>query len=583
MWPHVALSVVAALALLHTAYGWAQSVPEVTFLCMPDEPAPEIPPGETDIAGYLRREVPRYLDRWQGQRPKATDGGLRWSGSVLNNKEDLLDKRSSLFSRQLLGQTRIFSLLALFESKYGIRVNILFASWPEAFDQLSTRGGVFVAQMGDTWQAYFLSKRKIVEETLRQWYVDARFFWYDDRLFQPSDFTTPDAFHDACHKLAGQSGRNLVAPFAIPGAPEWDLFHCNSAIEYMFAPGPLVREGSSLSGQPWRIYLTDAAHKAAFDWLLQMKHDGCLAIPDEPNVTVTEDFLRGRYAAIVAPPWVLRWAVDHRSTLTGHIGVAMPPPAPLPGSQEKPTARTFLGGSKLAVFAPPNTPPQNVANERKLVAFLCSREAETIYVPILGFIPANAAALQDLKGKDPTLCPLASEALQHGTRYPDVPEWPNAVEAEAVRISLFGTYNILARIPDEKNPIPGLPEARPAEDQRDNPATQAWQLLCATESHINSRLRRWPPWVRWVMWAVGVLLVVCAGLLVLSCVQRRRIRELRKQRDAYAAYLHDRDKERWEEELHRMPLGKDDVVPLDFVFLEGHEPDDTPQSGGDEA
>lgn len=122
---------------------------------MPDEPALEQAPTESEIHEYLALRGPR----------------LHASAGELLRDPDL--------ARQILGQQQIFEELAEFERIHGFETQVRFLPWPDAFrffaDYVSAQNPPVVAQIGDTWAAFFRSQGVLAGEERHTW--DVRLLW----------------------------------------------------------------------------------------------------------------------------------------------------------------------------------------------------------------------------------------------------------------------------------------------------------------------------------------------------------------------------------------------------------------------
>lgn len=80
----------------------------------------------------------------------------------------------------MLGQRQIFEELAAFQAQEKTRARVRFIAWADAFrffaDYVSDQSNPpIVAQLGDTWAAYFRSLGVVAYERRHTW--DVRVLW----------------------------------------------------------------------------------------------------------------------------------------------------------------------------------------------------------------------------------------------------------------------------------------------------------------------------------------------------------------------------------------------------------------------
>jgi hypothetical protein len=491
------------LFLASHPYAHAQtSSSEVLFIRMPDEPAVSGPVTKDAVEHFLQR----------------------WGRYVLNSASELLQPEAQQFARQVLGQRAIFHELELCEKALGIRVRVQFIPWMFAFrflEQTADSGPPrpMVVQLGDTWYSYFDAKH-VIAGTPRRHTWDPRFLWYNRALMYAEDFADGHSFERALQRVAAHPTDNLQVPFALSAAPEWDLLHTLATVFYMFSREPFLRQRSFGPWHWWTAQLTGPDRRQAIQWLIKLRMQGVFDPVDCTNVELTDAFLDGKYACILAPPWVALWAKKRWGEKWSQIiGVAWPP------SMTGQPSGTFLGGSLLAIFAAPGTVPAQLRNEVKVIEFLTSRESQERYVINLGFIPP---CLELLKKSWAPLYPLAVRAVNEGIRHPDCPLWPAAVENVIVRDHLYILHRWLATV------APPRSEGETSyEKQREK---LIWDTLRSAEQAVNERLRQ-HLWSRIAVALVGVLVLAATGWAVSAWGQRRRILRLLQERATLAQQL----------------------------------------------
>jgi len=234
----------------------AESDEPLLFIRMPDEP--QIDHGPTDV------EIERFCKTWTEFLDMTTQ-------ELKNDKE---------FARQVLGQNRIFTELLKFREQYHIKTRTKFVFWPDALAYLRDYVSIpdnppIVAQLGDTWEAYFRSLGVMPHSQRFQY--DVRLLWYWRDLIDPQEIADGPGFVAACQRLHQEppEGADLIAPFVIHTAPDWDLLH-NLAIWLHNAGLPeLVSTRKKFGIIPWtEAVFANAEGERAVEFLINLAENG---------------------------------------------------------------------------------------------------------------------------------------------------------------------------------------------------------------------------------------------------------------------------------------------------------------------
>ncbi len=467
----------------------------VLLIRMPDEVALADEPSEADIARFLAARGP-FLHM---------------------TAHDLLRDRA--FARQVLGQRQIFEELAAFRAQEGIPARVRFIAWADAFrffaDYVSDRNNPpIVAQLGDTWIAYFRSLGVVAYERRHTW--DVRVLWYWKDMISPQEIADGDGVLTACQRLRGAAPPELMAPLAIPTAPDWNLLHDLSIWLYNAGLPQMISTKKRLGLLPWKeAIFAGPEGEQAVQFLIRLARRGCLALPEKSNQELAEDFLARRYAMVILGPWLTKLAEkalgpDWRA----QIGATLPP------TIASTAAVTMKGGSLLVLLDPTRgRDPEGVRRARRLIEFFCSTASQRRYTEALGALPADEHALAASPYAD-----LFRTALAHGRTYPQIPEWAPVVENLATRDNLYAFWKRLSLLATPQTTIP--------EAEHVARARLVFAALHSAEADINrelspGRLAVLRPWLLAVM-----LLGFAAAALSLwhRQVERNRIAELREAR-----------------------------------------------------
>jgi|DewCreStandDraft_3_1066083.scaffolds.fasta_scaffold00238_5 hypothetical protein len=492
---------IAGVVILMTPFlrGQTASRDGVLLIRMPDETALPTDPSDADIARFVAAR-----------------------GSHLQmTAQDV--QRDRAFARQVLGQRQIFEELAAFHARENIPARVRFIAWADAFrffaDYVSDRSNPpIVAQIGDTWAAYFRSLGVVADERRHTW--DVRVLWYWKDMVTERELADGDRFSAACRRLHDAPPPGLIAPLAIPTAPDWNLLHDLSVWLYNGGVPTLISIEKKFGLLPWKeAVFAGPEGERAVEFLIHLARRGYVALPEKRSLELADDFLARKYAMMIAGPWLTKLAEKALgSEWRTWIGAMLPPRI---GST---TAVTMKGGSLLVVLDPTRgRDPEAVRRARRLIEFFSSRESQQRYTEALGALPANEEALETSPYFD-----LFQSALEHGRTYPQIPEWAPVVENLATRDNLYAFWKRLSVLTDT--------HATASEAEQAARARLILAALHSAEADINRELSPgrlallWP----WVLALAALVAAVAVLALWHRHVERRRIAELRQTRDLLA-------------------------------------------------
>lgn len=436
--------------------------------------------------------------------------------------QDLL--RDPFLAREALGQERIFRELDLFRARTGITAQVKFITWMEALryftDYVSdAKNPPIVAQVGDTWIAYFRSLGVVAYEQRYSW--DVRLLWYWKKWVRPEEIRDGQGFLRTCQRLRHEQPPELIAPFAIPTAPSWDLLHDLAVWQYNAGVPSLISTERKWGILPWReAALASRQGERAAEFLIELVKQGCVALPEQYATQVAEDFLAGRYAMIILGVWM----ADRAAKRLGpdwqkQIGMTLPPAI----GAAAPT--TMKGGSYLVVLDPSRGhDTAGIARARRLVEFLSSAESQERYGQGVGDLPVHSQALSEQPFAE-----IFRAALERATPYPEIPEWAPVVENLVTRDNLYAFWKRLSVLAEAQGSLGVEQQAR---------ERLVLAALHSAEASINSelspgRIALLGPYV------VGASLPLLLALGVV--LWRRRVERRRAERRLRASEAKYRD------------------------------------------
>lgn len=475
-------------------------------------------------------EEPLLLIRLPAEPPVAQPPTYAEIVRFVAERSDALDMtpqdimQNTNLARDVLGQHQIFDELAGFQTQHQIPVKVKFTTWSEALryfvDYVSDPSNPpVVAQLSDTWVAYFRSLGVAPYAQRYSW--DVRVLWYWKDLVNLEDVTDSDHFLTACHRLHKSPSAGLIAPCAIPTAPGRDLLYDLSIWLYNAGLPELISTDNKFGVMPWQEAKFAGSHaEQATRYLSNLVRHGYMALPEQPSTDVAEDFLARKYAMVILGAGMMRRAEKRLGARwQWHIQPALPPRL---GAREPTTVKS---GSYLAVLDP--TRGQAVAGvdrARRLVEFLCSTESQQRCARGFGDLPADLEAL----GQTPYLR-LFEMALQRGRTYPEIPEWAPVVENVATRDNLYTFWKRLSALTD-------------AQAGRSEQAAREKLILGAlhsAETTINKELSPgkvallWP----WLAAASFLLVIITCVLVWRRRIERQRAEEELRQKQQELTHI----------------------------------------------
>ncbi|MFQ5740940.1 MAG: extracellular solute-binding protein, partial [Acidobacteriota bacterium] len=402
--------------------------------------------------GHSASEEPLRLIRMLDEDPFLDHPSPGEIAQFLSRQGDFFDMTPEELGRdpglasQILAESQIFEELSRFRQEQEIVVKVRFIKWTDAFRYFSdyvldSSSPPITAQLGDTWAAYFRALGVMPYKQRLTW--DVRVLWYWKDLVQPKDLADGDAFLSLCQRLHDNPPPALVAPFAIPTAPDWNLLHDLAIWLYNAGVPSLISTRRVLGVLPWKeaTLATPEGEKAARFLIDLAKHD-YVALPDEFSTEIAEDFLSRKFAMAILGPWMAARAEKKLgSNWETRIGANLPP------SIGAPTATTFKGGSFLVVLDPSRgKDPVGVERARLLIDQFVSTESQREYARTSGDLPANPRALAESAH-----IRLFQEALDQGHAYtPSIPEWAPVVENLTTRDNLYAFWKRLSALTDAR-------------------------------------------------------------------------------------------------------------------------------------
>jgi PAS domain S-box-containing protein len=471
----------------------------LALIRIPAEPPLADPPTDADIARFIaEREAALHM-----------------------TPQDLM--RDRVLAQKVLGQRRIFDALSEFQTQQKTAVKIKFIPWTDALryyaDYVSDPSNPpVVAQLGDTWAAYFRSLGVVPMEQRDLW--DVRVLWYWKDLINPEEIVDGDGFVAACQRLHEARPPGLLAPFVIPTAIGWDLLHDLSIWIHNAGLPSMISTDKKLGLLPWKeaVFAGPEGERAA-RFLIGLAKRGYVALPERYDNELAEDFLARKYAMIILGTWISgraekRLGPDWESK----IGATLPPKI---GAR---VATTIKGGSVVVVLDPSRGKnPTGVGRARRLLEFLCAADTQVRYARGLGDLPANPKALVHSR-----YFGLFKPALDAGTTHPHIPEWAPMVENLTTRDNLYAFWKRLSALAD----------TQAVASQSEQAARERLILaaLHSAEADINRELSPgklsflWP----WLLAVIVPLLAILSGSMWRRRVERKRAEE--KLRASEARY-----------------------------------------------
>lgn len=330
---------------------------------------------------------------------------------------------------------------AQFEATYpGVKLNIQTKPWagiqmalsealaaltpPDVIDIGNTQtsyyqstGGLldlspYRAQLGGSDWSSTMNASTLVggQQYAAPWFAGLRVVMYNKALWAKAELTPPDTqaqWIDDLRVLQGTPG--VDSALWLPGQDWYDF------------DGFLQQAGASIivrKGNQWVGNLDSPAGFAAATLFQQLQSFGrAPKNADEAHPTEADEFAKGDVASMIAMGYEATTVTQQNPALADDIGWF-----PIPGPTASAPAKTFLGGSNLAVAR--NTTEKALALDFLKIALDDSNE--TAFAKASGFLPNKASLYSALQGN--AYGEAESKAAPYAGYTPLVPNWGN-VEA----------------------------------------------------------------------------------------------------------------------------------------------------------
>ena len=400
-----------------------------------------------------------------------------------------------------------------FREKTQIAVRVRFVNWTEAIRYLTDYVSVptnppLVAEIGDSWAAYFRSLGVVRYE--KRFYRDVRVLWYWRDLVRPEELLDGKSFLEACRRLTESAPTELKAPLAIATGVTFNPLHDLAIFLYNAGVETLISTERRFGVLPWKeARFAGEAGQRATRFLIELARQGYLDLPDSLEVDVARDFMDRRYAMIIQRAWVgewarKRWGDEWRSKL----GVTLPPRI------GGPVNTTMMGGSFLMVLDPGSGQPSDrLEPARRLVDYFSSSDVQLRLYDDWTVFPAQEDALAQVEDLD-----LFAAAVENARAYPEIPEWALVVENIVTRDDLHAFWKRLATV--SKGPA-----SNPDEEEAREELIMA--ALKAAQFDINQQLSpgHFALFRPWLGGLLGGLFLVALGVMGQRHAERRRSEE----------------------------------------------------------
>jgi multiple sugar transport system substrate-binding protein len=354
-------------------------------------------------------------------------------------------------------------IVAPFEKKTGIDVNVQLVGWDVQFDRIRNAAvsgkGPDVTQAGTTQVPFFAALGGFEDLSGRvgdiggqsayapgvwqttqvagrdgdyavPWFTEARSIYYRKDLLKKAGvdpktaFTDWDALRATLEKLKSSGavdGKKTYA-FGTPGKKAFDLVH--HVMPFVWDAG-----GAELNADATKSTIDSPDAQEGVRFFADLVKDG-LADPTslERDGQQTEDWFKGGHLAVwIGGPWVLAsvprkdddtWSAEARA----NVGVAPMPSGP------SGKAYTFVGGSNLMMFKT----SENKDAAWELMKFLSQDHTQTAYADLMGMFPARLDPQKAAGDKDANYAGFY-KAIQDGRTYAPIPQWGQVETAYKTR------------------------------------------------------------------------------------------------------------------------------------------------------
>jgi len=273
------------------------------------------------------------------------------------------------------------------------------------------------------------------------WFVDVRGLYYRTDIFKKlgltkKDLETWESFENTLKKIKeakvvtdqqgniyvgkeaeeklNQPGYKLVEPLGIPGKNDWNVIH--NFVPWIWAAG-----GDLLSTDRKSAIFNskEAMQGILFYTGLVRKKLVPIKTLELNTAQVSTNFVNGDYAMYFDTSHMLKYMAVSReeggfgdSVASKNYDVALYPKGPKGRFH-------FFGGSNLTIFKSTKHPKE----AWRVVAYLCSKEAQIKYSQKTGFMPTRKDAFKDPYFENDPRRKVFKEATKYGRSYPCIPAW----------------------------------------------------------------------------------------------------------------------------------------------------------------
>jgi len=273
------------------------------------------------------------------------------------------------------------------------------------------------------------------------WFVDVRGLYYRTDIFKKlgltkKDLETWESFENTLKKIKeakvvtdqqgniyvgkeaeekfNQPGYKLVEPLGIPGKNDWNVIH--NFVPWIWAAG-----GDLLSTDRKSAIFNskEAMQGILFYTGLVRKKLVPIKTLELNTAQVSTNFVNGDYAMYFDTSHMLKYMAVSReeggfgdSVASKNYDVALYPKGPKGRFH-------FFGGSNLTIFKSTKHPKE----AWRVVAYLCSKEAQIKYSQKTGFMPTRKDAFKDPYFENDPKRKVFKEATKYGRSYPCIPAW----------------------------------------------------------------------------------------------------------------------------------------------------------------
>lgn len=349
------------------------------------------------------------------------------------------------------GQQRTIEALDRFGRERGVRVNIRFITWGEAFELIrniptnSAKLAPDVVQIGSTWTAFLAKQRLLASKPDAQnardgWrdvlgqpaaalpYInDVRLLFYWKRLPSSDPSTREFRMNASSWESILDSLESQTDPgdtMAFPIGLTLNLIHDYAPLMWA-GGGSFLKKGVLRT----RLDLTSPEAQRVPRLLARARSHRVSSFPEATHEYVSSLFVNGNYRATLEPAsFIDRWRKDFElrvpkgRSFWDYAGAKVPPVA-------------FKGGSELVVLRT----SRNVNTAYVLAQFLTTDPAYTGMLAESGQLPSMTSGygiemfIRALTGSQPggestEFAKAVQQAIDRGRKYDDLAQWPKDIE-----------------------------------------------------------------------------------------------------------------------------------------------------------